>query len=254
MDAEVPRRRKWRFAVLVGALFIVLVAVSTFWSSPAARTLSARAPQTKRVHVRSFVKDLKVVGIHRQGDDVRLTLRNDYSQHITAFVLSPGPYPGTYTITSDFVPDDGIAPRATHETRCTLPSKQQGDDRVITLVALVFEDGGGLGDRRFIDAISQNRLGKKLASQLMIPYFEMVIAAPDHRFANDLALAKAGIDALSEPEKASFDFVSGFKNAKELALSQLDTIDRARETEETRHLRESLMNRIERYRKTANRF
>lgn len=259
MAAQVPARKVTRLLFLLGTALLSMLAVSGIWSSRGSRTLSAVQIQTRTVQVRSFVEDLKVVGLQRQGDGVRLSLRNDYEQNVTAFVISPGLYPGTYTITFDFHPEDGIAPGDTYEARFTLSRKpdprgpeDQGSDRAATVVAAVFEDGRGAGDRKFVDIIREDRGGKRLASRLMLPYLELVLAAPDDRFADDILIAKVAIEALSEPEKASFEFVSGFRNGKKRALIELDSINRARKTDPIRELRGSLRKKVELYRRTVD--
>jgi hypothetical protein len=115
-----------------------------------------------------------VVNAVRDGDLVRLSFRNDYSQAINAFTLAGGRSTGVQVDLQ--ANDHEIAPGATYDYRVNAmslaPSAEAGKPLNVTVLNVVFQDGTGDGDSQATDVINNRRRGEKIALMRIIPLLQ----------------------------------------------------------------------------------
>ncbi|HJQ67600.1 MAG TPA: hypothetical protein VKA70_01405 [Blastocatellia bacterium] len=196
-------------------------------------------PPDVRVRVRSYASNLKVIDLKSEenGSRIRVTLKNEYNKHITALVVNAI----SQRISSDFLPDVGIAPNATYETAFPIPPTN--GEALITIAAVVLSDRTGDGDSRLINQIKEIRLGKKAQVQRIIPLLQSILNTPDHALSEKLAIVKSSI--LNLPSRSeqgvSDDFIVGLHNAKEHVIKDIERLEILKQRQGNSAFRENLI-------------
>ena len=103
-------------------------------------------------------KGLAVISAVRNGDELYIAFRNDYSKNIIAYAISIG----NSRITEDFAysgfTEAGILPGTTHERRISFAEST----KPVKIEAIVLDDGSAQGDDIVIQEIKDSRLGSRI--------------------------------------------------------------------------------------------
>lgn len=226
--------------IVISIIFIscIFLALGTTPSRTSSQDSAQRPLQPFKITVRSFAQNFRVIDMKIEGPRVRLTLRNDYDKGVTAFSISPS----SYYIEPDLYPEM-IAPGQTHEESFRLPAGS-GSDKIISINAVVFNDGTGDGDTKRVVAIKNYRLGKRLAARWMLPYLQDLLDVPEEQLQQRLRSAKTALRNISSPSEAgkSFDIEAGFKTAIENVLIDIENLEvEARKQRGASHSRNRLI-------------
>lgn len=150
-------------------------------------TKTYRSPKARPddyVAVVNKTKSFQVLQATRSGDQVTLSLKNNYPHSITAFVLTFGK---GYHITEDFIiaelsDDVGIQPYQIFERTYTLPSERTNEsirtspiNPAITLQAVVLADKSGDGDVISFEDVRDTRLGQAVQIKRSLRVLEKYI-------------------------------------------------------------------------------
>lgn len=142
-----------RLSVIATLLLISLTALvfTSTYPSPESATQDL-APINK-------TSGLQILKAKHVGNELRLSIKNNYAQTVTAYVLTIG----TFRITEDLViaeppAEFGIRPQQTFERSFTLSARQLTE--TVVLQAVVLEDKTGDGDPIIYEDIRDTRLGQ----------------------------------------------------------------------------------------------
>lgn len=147
------------------ALSVILVSVAL--GTVASRTSSQETPQNPprqfEIVINNFALDFKLVDMESYRSRARLTLRNDYDKTITAFAIGRE----NSRIKVDLIGTNKvIAPGGTFTKVVSLPSavsipnKPDSPRYVLSILAVVFEDGTGDGSPSVVKEILEGRQKK----------------------------------------------------------------------------------------------
>ena len=150
-------------------------------------TRTDRSPKSRSddyVAVVNKTSGFQVLQATRSGDQITLSLKNNYPHSITAFVLTFGK---GFQITEDFIiaelPDEvGIQPHQIFERTYTLPLDQPNEsirtsptNPAITLQAVVLADKSGDGDVNSFEDVRDTRLGQAVQVKRSLRVLEKYI-------------------------------------------------------------------------------
>lgn len=164
-----------------------------------ALVFTTSSPSTKSA-AQDFVPINKTSGLQilqakHIGNELKLSLKNNYAQRVTAYVLTIG----TFRIAEDFFiaeppTEFGIQPQQTFERSFTLSTRQLTE--TVTLQAAVLEDKTGDGDPVIYEDIRDTRLGQAVQIKRALKVLEKYVDDTP-----DLESLKAEmLDALSRHE------------------------------------------------------
>ena len=116
-------------------------------------------------------QNVQILQANRAGNELALSIKNNYTQRITAFVLTIG----RFRITEDFViaeaPNEvGIQPQQTFARTYPLPSDQAGETVVVQ--AVVLDDKTGDGDPIIYEDVRDTRLGQAVQIRRALKVFD----------------------------------------------------------------------------------
>lgn len=195
-----------------------------------------------------------VISATRDGDIVRLSFRNGYSQAINAFTLSGGPNSGVQV---DLVSSDHeIAPGAVYDYRFFAsnlePSGSPANPLKITILNVVFEDGTGDGDGQATAIINNRRLGEKAALTRIIPLLDQALKASNLDTPEGMRQLKERIVAECEAlEKEQPSLGRGIQHGKARVLSDIEQVEKQRRESENVDFRGELFRIKEHYEKES---
>jgi hypothetical protein len=155
-----------RLSVL--ALFIPISLAALVFT----KTHPAPKPGNQDLVLVNKTSGFQIVHAERVGDEMALSVKNNYTQTITAFVLKVG---NGFRITEDFATAEstdevGIQPQRTFARKYPLPSNQASE--TVTLEAVVLDDKSGDGDAAVFEDIRDTRLGQAVQIRRALKVFE----------------------------------------------------------------------------------
>ncbi len=240
--------RKKLTGIVIGlALTAILVSVALVgtnaWSPKNVRTQEA-------LQVESKTSAFKVTQANRdENNKLHLTLKNESSKGITAYIVSIVKPKSTFDFTEDFIyGGKSITPGEMYTIDIPLPSGTKTKDASFQqeeisplIVGVVFEDKTVDGDTVALAEIRDNRLGEKLQLERLIPLLEEATSLQD--FHIDLDKLKSKISALPNPpeENRSEAVLSGFRHNKESMIERLQRFKDGLEGLDEKQVRERLI-------------
>jgi hypothetical protein len=195
----------------------------------------------------SLVPNLSIVEVKVKAQDVLLTLRNDSNKVITAISLSSS---GVNYRSEMIGTDQVIAPGTLDTELCGLPSPTS-QEKGITILAVVYEDGTSDGDAKFVRQIFDARAGTQAQLARILPLFRDVLATPKSmRLMQKREAMKLKLEQLPEEEQGkSFEFRMGLHDAKELAIDKLKQLEQIEQEKGEYAARQVLPHIVDRYEK-----
>jgi hypothetical protein len=196
-----------RLSVLAIFLLISLAALVFTKTYPAPK----RA--TQDVVLINKTSGFTVLKAERFGNELTLSVKNNYGQSITAFVLTVG----NFRLTEDFAtaesPDGvGIQPQRTFTRKYPLPFNQTTE--TVTLQAVVLDDKSGDGDSAIFEDIRDTRLGQAVQIKRALKVLE--------KYSSDRAdLENLKSEVRAELERPELDTLQAIKD-----LHSVGTINR----------------------------
>lgn len=220
--------------MITSAGFICLIFLAAIvWSSGASssqtqggisKQIDSRLEE-KEIKVQNRTNSFKVVGLEKNGQDVKLNLRNDYDKSITAFAISPINH--RYLVRVDLIDSDEIIiPHSSYTKELTLPDSQV-KETIIIIRSVVFQDGTSDGDLEISERILDNRLGERTQMQRVAELLDKTLKSPNAKLPMELNSLKARIKDLptdSEPGVSAY-FRGGLHSAKENAMRYIESIE-----------------------------
>lgn len=196
----------------------------------------------------SLVANLTIVEVKVKAQDVLLTLRNDSNKVIKAVSLSSS---GVNNRSEMIGTDQVIAPGALYTEQCGLPSPTS-QEKGITILAVVYEDGTSDGDAKFVRQIFDARAGTQAQLARILPLFRDVLATPKGMsLMQKWEAIKLKLEQLPEEEQGkSFEFRMGLHDAKELAIDKLKQLERIEQESGEDVARQVLQHIVDRYEKS----
>ena len=198
-------------------------------------------------------RNVQILQANRAGNELALSIKNNYAQKITAFVLKVG----RFRITEDFViaedPNEvGIQPRQAFARSYPLPSDHASEPVVIQ--AVVLEDKTGDGDPIIYEDVRDTRLGQAVQIKRALKVLDKyVYDTPDVEHMRTEILA-----ALDSPEPDTIKAIKDIRavgtvnrNAQQalshsvnegLAAGRSDVLRRIEEAKASRDKKEFLLN------------
>lgn len=214
---------------LVTPLAVLIVTVALVWGT------HGRPPGAARVRVETKTSSLAVVSVKNLGalkaepqslSQFAVTVKNNSGKPVIAYSIRVEDGLTDKAAISavergGLIDDWSLAPNATDVVQVAAAS---GGEVVLTLYAVMFEDGRGEGDRNDLRRLHEVRAGVKLAYQRMAPILRR--AAKE----NGTATPDAAVQAL-EKELASvsetavpMNFRRGFAQARRFVGIELDEV------------------------------
>lgn len=210
----------------VGLLLLLIMG----WPLRRPIRLSAVDPaQTADVRVVNMTKSFAVVqtsvtGRNKVGSRrIGLFLRNDYDKTVTGYVVGQG---GGHCRT-DLTNTSGIPPGGTVEFPDSTPPPPQDTDVVVTVLAVMLEDGSGDGDPTIVQEFMDARAGEVAQERRIKLHLERLATVPDERFSAELDALKARILELPRREAGrSFHYNAALADIREGELNHVDDLQR----------------------------
>ena len=244
-----------RFSLIAITLILScgFLLMGTMRSTTSSKVAAQNSPREVKIRVKNLTQSFNLVSLERKpGQVVQLTLRNDYPKSITAFALSPRN--DRYVQRPDFLfSDDVINPNQTHVETCTIPELADRSSEmievIITIRAVVFDDGTSDGDRKMVDRIKDTRLGKKIQTQRIIALLRNALNSSSlepQKALSGLLTRIRGL-SISQQQGLSVFVKGGLHNAKEKAILELQAIELRQMQDGYRHIQPELASIIDRY-------
>ncbi|MGI9107454.1 MAG: hypothetical protein ACR2G4_14545 [Pyrinomonadaceae bacterium] len=191
-------------------------------------------------------------GLTQKDGDYILLLKNTYSKTINGYTLGIGP--GGKVAVDLTIGSQAIAPGSIAEERIPISNLQassKGDTpQIITILAVLFEDGMSDGLPQVIAETRDRRLGTKIQIKRILSLIHISLTSLDSNKQIALNKLKTQITSLSEePESGKSPNVKrGLRSAKEDTLTRLQNLERSDGAlyEELIRLKESIEKRMSR--------
>ena len=170
------------------------------------KTYPAPKPATQDLVLINKTSGFQILRAERVGNVLTLSVKNNYAQSITAFVLTVG---NGFRITEDFATAEstdgvGIQPQQTFARKYPLPSNQATE--TVTLQAVVLDDKSGDGDAAIFEDIRDTRLGQAVQIKRALKVFEKYSSTR-----SDLENLKSEVRAeLERPELDTLEAIREF--------------------------------------------
>lgn len=191
--------RRLAILILIVAACILLIGGGSRSARPLVKQVTASQAGTVQsqsaVTIISSLPKLKLVSFKKLGDlFVLVTFRNDYEKDITAVTAFAGgiQYGREYVVSESEITKISPGESATFE----YPNPPPGER--IDIIAVVFGDRTGEGDRREIRRILDERLGMKIQLLRILPHFQRLASTSSATANLDLAAVKTIAAALPE--------------------------------------------------------
>lgn len=145
----------------------------------------------------------QVIQAKRAGNELTLSLLNNYDQSITAFVLTIGK---GFRIEEDFITseasdDVGIQPQQTFERVYPIPSDAINAE--ITLQAVILADKSGDGDAIMFEDVRDTRVGRAVQIRRSLRVLEKYL----NDYAGEANLINEMTAALDRPDRETIDAI-----------------------------------------------
>jgi hypothetical protein len=229
MPLRVALSSKRNFIVIMLCLVCVIFLGARGWSPSS--TVSAGLRQGINPYVTNKTQALQVTGVTKVGEgaslDVEVTLVNQSSKGITAFVLSTGSVSVTTQIGLDgapFAPGDVRTERVPYSNLEHAASKNPNRAGEIVLSAALTSDGTGEGEPQWVAKLKNRYMGMKDGIKLILPILRNSLNSAEND--PDLALQQLEAQASQIPaeegnDKVSPDYRSGRNFVRERLKSTL---------------------------------
>lgn len=218
------------FALSIIGILICMAMIGVGMSS---RSTTARRPSQKdNLTINNKTQAFKIVSAVRDGEDIHLTFRNDYSQGINAFTLSGSASSGVQVDLSHN--DNLIAPGATYQYRVAAaslePSGSSEKPLNLTVLDVVFEDGTGDGDAAAVADIQNRRLGERIALTRIVPLLAQALDSQDTQTTDGLEKLQERISIMCETltKGQSGEVLGGILHGKGYVLAEIKQIEEVR--------------------------
>jgi flagellar basal body-associated protein FliL len=202
-------RRTTVLIVMFAILVVAVMAVAALRVRVSTATSQNNRPIVQNLIVENRTSAFQVVTAVRDGDLVRLSLRNGYSQPIDAFTLSSGANSGVQV---DFTNSDtSIVPGAVYDYTVAAaslePSGSSTKPLKLTILNVVFEDGAADGDTQATLDIKNRRRGEKIALSRILPLLDQALDSSElethegvQRLRNQISLVCDALEKEQPPE------------------------------------------------------
>ena len=178
------------------------------------------------LRITNRTSSFNVADIKKLSDNIfEITFQNNYSKRITGFEVSVG---GMRVQTELILGgDEGqfISPGDSYQEAY---SSQQGLDRHgVQILAVVFDDGSGDGDTKFIKEISDYRFGMQVERQRVLALLEEVVQATDEHMPQALEELESNLSLgiASTRQNSSLDNVGlGTRNERRRMLEEISML------------------------------
>lgn len=220
------RRLGYSRLVIGLAVCAVLIAAVASWARKSTQSIPQLQVGNKtRALLIESIADLGTIQIGtKQRRRVKVTVKNGYSQPVVAYVFqqehsSVGEGSTAWTETNGAAIGWVLPPNNTDPIDFVVPANSEV---VITLAAVLLEDGSGDGDVEPLLRLKENRAGVKIAYQQIIPLLRRTLES------NETSVSEAVIQSLeneisvtTDDQKIYINLRGGFHEAKDLILRDL---------------------------------
>jgi hypothetical protein len=228
LHESLSHRAKQIVSAIAGAGVLVVLAVG-FPPRSSGRLAPVDPGQTANVRVVNLTKSFSVVKASVTGENrvgahlIRLLLRNDYDKTVTAYAAGRD---GAYSA-RDLITIGGIRPGATVEFPDATPPPPEDTDLIVTVFAVVLEDGSGDGDPKIVQEFLDSRAAELAQEERAKRLLENVAGASDEKFSAEFEALKSRILELPVREAGrSFHYNAALNDARNLELYHLDQLQR----------------------------
>jgi hypothetical protein len=207
------------------SLFLVLSPKDTLSPGFSSNAQNNQPEKFMPFGITNKTKGIEISSVRREGNEVRVILKNNYQKTITAYAIGLG----GYNIKTELSEAESLSSGASRVQKLRFSSGKS--ENTVNVLAVIFDDRTTDGDHLVIKEMQELRSGKKSQYSRIIPYFNQLIEATDTEMPKTLKRVKAAINNLPvslESEKDSPSHVAGLRDAKETALRQLEEYEQIR--------------------------
>jgi hypothetical protein len=232
--------------IAIALLFVCAVILSvSAWSSK----LHSRQQSDQ---IENKTQAFEVVGISREANLIKISLRNNSYKNVQGYTLSVG----NLKMEEDFIYSERvISPGEVYEVEFPVSGKSAALGQKISILGVIFEDHTSDGDPAIATAIRDRRLGEKLQLMRVNEILENSLKSPNGDPRNTLDQLKSQISSLPEISNTnpSQAINSGLHNLKEEALNSVQQLEQNRQAGALTDLYKELRNIKERNKEKAAR-
>jgi len=195
--------RVLRLSVL--AIFILTSVAAVVFTT----TLRSTTPAAQDIVPINKTSGFQILQAKLVGNELKLSMKNNYAQRITAYVLTVG---GEFRVIEDFIiaespTEPGIRPQQTFDRSYTLSSRRLNE--AIVLQAVLLGDKTGDGDAAIYEEVLDTRLGQAVQIKRALKVLEKYEDdTPDLEKMSTEMLA-----ALDRPEVDTLETIKDFRRA-----------------------------------------
>jgi hypothetical protein len=168
-------------------------------------------PEGLNLSVTNSTKALRVIKVEQSGQEVTVTLRNEYDRRVADYRIGFLRSLSTNStliedsnVTNYFGAPGAIEPGATFKVSFTYPAHADFVRREVVISAVLFEDLSSDGDIENAVKMAAERLGEKFEIERLIPVLQSVLDLPE----SDLAAHLGRFDKELETQVPSENEVS----------------------------------------------
>jgi hypothetical protein len=247
-----------RTTILIAMFAILVVAVMADAArrvrlSPATSALQNDRPTVQNLAVENRTSAFQVVTAVRDGELIRLSLKNGYREPIDGFTLSSGAHSGVQV---DFTNSEtSIAPGMIYDYTVLAaslePSGSSTNPVKLTILNAVFEDGTADGDPQATLDIKNRRRGEKIALGRILPLLDQALSSSEletpegvRRLRNRISVVCDALEKEQQPE-----MLGGILHGKGYLLGDIQQLEE--QQLESRSFRSGLVIIREHYKKKS---
>ena len=178
------------------------------------------------LRITNHTSSFNVVDIKKLSDSIfEITFQNNYSKRITGFEVSVGGMRVQTELTLGGDEGQFISPGGSYQEAY---SAQQGLDRHgVQILAVVFDDGSGDGDTKYIKEITDYRFGMQVERQRVLALLEEVLKATDEHIPQALEELESNLSfgIASTSQNSTLDNVGlGTRNERRRTLEEISML------------------------------
>lgn len=213
--------------VIATVCFICLAYLGTvMWGSSARISITTATPvQGITPYITNKTNGLRVVSVKTVGEgsriDIEVTLLNQSSKNIMAYVVSTGSVSMTAQIGIDrepFAPGQVRVEKIPYNNVVNAAENNPSRAGEIVLAAVYSSDGTGDGEPQWVNRIKNKHLGMKDEVKFVLPLLRSTLDSPESDFERALLALESQVLELptrEENDKLSFDYKDGRSFVKE---------------------------------------
>jgi hypothetical protein len=207
---------------VLSLIAVIAVILGIGFLKPAAVTADREAQRevNKKIQVDNKTQSLEVISAETSEGWVHISLRNNSKKSVDGLQVRVG----DVAVQTEFLGTD-ITFQAGSVFAERYPTQQDSNNRGVTILCVVFDDGSSEGQPKYIKQIDDTRLGARTQTRRALSLIDQALARSN---VNTETLEKLKTDISSLPvrdnDDDNNDIVAGLQNRRAQLISQIEGV------------------------------